>query len=209
LENGFGEHNIQGIGDKHVPLIHNVMGTDYVVGVTDRATDGLNVLAGTDEGRRHLVDRRGVPGETVAALSHLGLSSWCNVIAAVKIARHLGLGRDDAIVTVATDGASLYGSERAKTLATRYSNGFGPVDAAEVFAEHLGAASDDHLLDLTARERNRIFNLGYYTWVEQQGVPVDVFERRRAPGFWSGLRPLVDQWDGLLAELNGRAALAS
>ena len=78
LNNGFGEHNIQGIGDKHVPLIHNVMATDVVVAVSDRATDSLNVLANTDVGRRHLASR-GVPSEQIAALASFGLSSWCNV----------------------------------------------------------------------------------------------------------------------------------
>src|SRR5208283_1219598 len=83
LYNGFGEHNIQGIGDKHVPLIHNVMGTDVVIAISDRATDSLNVLANTDAGRRYLAGR-GVPPEMVTALSSFGLSSWCNVLAAIK-----------------------------------------------------------------------------------------------------------------------------
>ena len=52
LCNGFGEHNIQGIGDKHIPLIHNVMNTDVALAVSDRATDRLGVLFGTDAGRR-------------------------------------------------------------------------------------------------------------------------------------------------------------
>ena len=85
LYNGFGEHNIQGIGDKHVPLIHNVMGTDVVVAVSDKATDSMNLLANTDAGRSFLTSR-GVAPEMVSALSSFGLSSWCNVLAAVKLA---------------------------------------------------------------------------------------------------------------------------
>ena len=118
LENGFGEHNIQGIGDKHIPLIHNVMNTDVVAAVSDRATDELDVLFNTDAGRglpRRAPRRR--PPTVVDGLRHFGLSSICNVLAAVKTAKLLGLGPDDAVITVATDGAALYGSERAKTIA--------------------------------------------------------------------------------------------
>ncbi|HUK64928.1 MAG TPA: pyridoxal-phosphate dependent enzyme, partial [Dongiaceae bacterium] len=91
LENGFGQHNIQGIGDKHVPLIHNVMNTDLVVGVTDRATDQLGVVFADAAGRRMLAERRGVPGEVIDTLPSFGLSSLCNVLAAIATARRLGL----------------------------------------------------------------------------------------------------------------------
>src|SRR5690606_8878447 len=117
LENGFGEHNIQGIGDKHVPLIHNVMNTDVVVAVSDRATDQLQVLFNTDEGLGYLADRRLVPQPVLATLAHFGLSSICNLLAAITTAKLLRLGPDDAIVTVATDGAAMYPSERSKIVA--------------------------------------------------------------------------------------------
>src|SRR3970282_824876 len=95
LENGFGEHNIQGIGDKHIPLIHNVMNSDYVVAVSDRATDQLNVLLNTAQGRAFLADLHGVPQALLDELGSLGLSSICNVVAAVKVARDAHLGPDD------------------------------------------------------------------------------------------------------------------
>ncbi|MFM7337339.1 MAG: pyridoxal-5'-phosphate-dependent protein subunit beta, partial [Actinomycetota bacterium] len=167
LENGFGEHNIQGIGDKHIPLIHNVMNTDVVVGVSDRATDELDVMFNTDSGCRYLVERKGVPVEIVETLKHFGFSAICNVIAAIKTAKLLGLGPNDALITIATDGADLYPSERVKTLARRFNGSFTEIDAAEVFAEHLGTVSTDAMIDCTERDRTRIFNLGYYTWVEQ------------------------------------------
>ncbi len=206
LENGFGEHNIQGIGDKHIPLIHNVTNTDVVVGISDRATDELDVLFNTPAGRRFLVDRKGVPAELVAALEHFGFSSTCNVLAAIKTAKLLGLGPDDAIVTVATDGAALYPSERAKTLAGTFGGEFGDVEAAEVFGRHLGDVSTDHMIECTERDRNRIFNLGYYTWVEQQGTPFELFEARRAQSFWRGLRRYLGVWDEMIADFNARVA---
>jgi cysteine synthase len=206
LENGFGEHNIQGIGDKHIPLIHNVTNTDLVVAISDKATDELDVLFNTPAGRAHLADRQGVPDATIAALAHFGFSSTCNVLAAIKTAKLLGLGPDDAIVTIATDGGAMYPSERAKTLAGRFGGEFDAVDAAAVWGEHLANVTTDATIELTERDRNRIFNLGYYTWVEQQGTPFELFEARRAQSFWRSLRRYVPVWDELITEFNARVA---
>ncbi|MBT8208136.1 MAG: pyridoxal-5'-phosphate-dependent protein subunit beta, partial [Acidimicrobiia bacterium] len=117
-------------------------------------------------------------------------------------------GHEDIIVTVATDGYELYLSEHEKILARDFANGFGEVDAAEVFAEHLASVDTDHMRELGVEERNRIFNLGYYTWVEQQGVSVDDFDARRDQSFWDGLRPLTDTWDELITEFNGHTGTA-
>ena len=149
LENGFGEHNIQGIGDKHIPLIHNVMNTDVVVAVSDTATDELDVLFNSDAGRAFLADRKGVPADVIAALAHFGLSSICNVLAAIKTAKLLDLGPDDAIVTVATDGGAMYPSERATLVAERFGGEFDAVDAAEVFGDHLADVDTDHMIECT------------------------------------------------------------
>ncbi|MFN8178387.1 MAG: pyridoxal-5'-phosphate-dependent protein subunit beta [bacterium] len=210
LYNGFGAHNIQGIGDKHIPLIHNVMNTDIVTAISDRSTDALGVLFGTRAGREYLAARRGVPEEITAGLDRVGLSGICNILAAIKTARRLRLGAGDAIVTVATDGASMYRSERDKTLARAFGGRFDEVTAAEVFGAHLLGADGDHFLELTHRDRERIFNLGYFTWVEQQGLSLDEFERRRAPDFWRALPALAaDAWDPMIAAFNRETGAAS
>jgi cysteine synthase len=204
LRNGYGEHNIQGIGDKHVPLIHNVMSTDLVAGVSDRATDALYVLFNTDAGRAYLRDRRKVDAATLAHLPSFGLSGICNVLAAIKTAKHLRLGPDDAIVTVATDGGAMYETERAKAIAKHFPEGFDAVAAGETFGRHvLGQATDD-LIELGRLERERIFNLGYFTWVEQQGVSLADFDARKRQSFWRDLRAHVTAWDEMIAELNAR-----
>src|SRR5215216_3922482 len=201
LENGFGEHNIQGIGDKHIPLIHNVINTDVVVGVSDRATDELDVLYNSDAGRA-LLARKGIGEDVIAALAHFGFSSTCNVLAAIKTAKLLGLGPDEAIVTVATDGGAMYPSERAGLVAERFGGDFTDIDAAEVFGRHLADVDTDGMIDCTARDRARIFNLGYYTWVEQQGTPFELFERRRHQSFWRALRRYLGVWDEMITEFN-------
>ncbi|CAN5519492.1 pyridoxal-phosphate dependent enzyme [soil metagenome] len=204
LENGFGEHNIQGIGDKHVPLIHNVMNTDVVVAVSDRATDQLHVMFNDNDGLGYLADRRLVPQSVLATLAHFGLSSICNVLAAISTAKLLDLGADDAIVTVATDGAAMYPSEREKITARDFGGGFTNLDAAAVWGEHLADVPTSHAIECTERERNRIFNLGYYTWVEQQSTPVELFEARRSQEFWRGLRRFLGVWDDMIGDFNDR-----
>jgi cysteine synthase len=204
LRNGFGEHNIQGIGDKHIPLIHNVCNTDIVTAVTDRATDQLAVLFSSPAGLGYLAGR-GVPDAVLATLSSFGLSSICNVLAAVKTAKYLELGPHDVIVTVATDGAEMYETERARITARDFSGGFGAPEASGVFHRWMLGAGTDDLLELSHEDRARIFNLGYFTWVEQQGVSIDDFVARREQSYWRGLRPKLAAWDAMVREFNGRS----
>ena len=207
LRNGFGEHNIQWICDKHIPFIHNVMATDVVVAVSDRATDRLGVLFNTEVGRAYLGGRRSVPSEGMDALPSLGLSRIANVLGAIKTARYYDMGPNDVIVTVATDGAAMYGSERDLALGKYFAGDFDEVAAGEVFGEHLLGATTDHLLELSHEDRERIFNLGYFTWVEQQGMSIDEFRIRRNPGFWSDLPKIVTDWDRMIDEFNARTGV--
>ena len=204
LRNGFGEHNIQGIGDKHIPFIHNVMATDMVVAVSDRATDRLGVMFNSDVGRTYLGGRQSVPREAMDALQSMGLSSIANVLAAIKTAKYYDLGPDDVIVTVATDGAAMYGSERDLALDKYFAGGFDEVAAGEVFGEHLLGATTGHLLELSREDRERIFNLGYFTWVEQQGMSIEEFRIRKDPRFWAHLPTIVTDWDAMIKEFNAR-----
>ncbi len=204
LRNGFGEHNIQGIGDRHIPLIHNVLNTDVALAVSDRDTDRLGVLFGTDAGLAYLAGRRSVPEQAIVGLEALGLSSICNVLGAIKVAKHFRLGPEDVVATVATDGSSMYASERAIALQKFFPDGFDETTAGEVFGEHVLGQGTDNLLELTSVDRDRIFNLGYFTWVEQQGVSVKDFVARRDPSFWTRTRESVHAWDELIGEVNAR-----
>ncbi len=209
LNNGYGEHNIQGIGDKHIPLVHNVMNTDFVVGVSDRASDSLNVLFHGNAGRSYLSGRRKIDPALVAGFDDIGISGLANIVAAIKVARHYDLGADDVIMTVATDSAQLYASERQSFIKRHYPEGFDEINAGEVFSRHLEGVVDDHVLELTHTERKRIFNLGYYTWVEQQGVSVEDFDRRRDQSFWRGLVDELPAWDRMIEEFNAETGVKS
>jgi cysteine synthase len=202
LCNGYGQHNIQGIGDKHIPLIHNVMNTDVVVGVSDLASDSLNVLFGGNVGRAYLTGRRNIDADLISSFDDIGVTGLANIVAAIKVAKHFDLGSDDVLMTVATDSASLYGSERRSFLAQRYLDGFDEVNAGEIFSRHLEGVADDHVLELTHFDRKRIFNLGYFTWVEQQGVSIEEFDRRRDQRFWRDLVDSIPAWDRLIEEFN-------
>jgi len=201
LYNGFGDHDIQGIGDKHIPLIHNVTNTDMAVAISDDATNKIDVLFNSPAGKRHLVER-GIDSGLVDMLIDFGYSSICNTLAAINAAKVWGLGSNDVIMSVATDGSDLYNSDRERVMSTLYSGGFDEAEAVAVFDEHLSDVDTTHARELDEVERNRIFNLGYFTWVEQQGVEFDDFESRRDQQFWSDLRPLVGQWDSMIDEFN-------
>ena len=207
LYNGYGAHNIQGIGDKHIPLIQNVMNTDAVVGVSDRNCDRLNALFNTEAGRAHLTGRCGVDAGTVARLSDFGLSSIANVLASIKTAKYYGLGPDDLIVTVATDGASMYDSERAKTIGAEFAGDFDGMAAAETFGRDLAAIGTDHVLETGHAERTRIFNLGYFTWVEQRGIDLEAFDERRDRRFWTGLHDALPLWDEAIRAFNAETGV--
>ena len=183
LYNGYGEHNIQGIGDKHVPLIHNVMNTDFVVGVSDKATDGLNLIFNTDIGKNYLISKKGLDKKFVDRLPEFGLSSIANIIASIKLAKYMKLGPQDAIITVATDGADLYLTELEKTK-KEFQGMYDEISCAEIYGQFLKGITTDHTLELNQKEKERIFNLGYYTWVEQQGIDLNDFEKRRDQKFW-------------------------
>ena len=207
LYNGYGEHNIQGIGDKHIPLIHNVMNTDIVVGVSDQATDNLNLVFTTEEGKKFLIEEMGVDAEIVMDLCHFGFSSICNMTAAIKTAKALNLGENDVVITVATDGSELYESEKQQLLQSKFNSDFNMGHASEIASTFLKEINTEHLLQLDEIGRERIFNLGYYTWVEQQGVSVEDFDARRDQKFWDYLHTMTPAWDTMVEEFNDQTGV--
>jgi cysteine synthase len=207
LESGYGEHNIQGIGDKHVPLIHNVMNLDFIIGISDRSTDRLNILFNTPDLRRKLASRLGIKEKDLAFLDLSGISSIANILASIKLAKYMDYGPGDVIMTIATDSAGLYASELKTALKRDYPQGVADADIEDMLAHCLNEEIGETLIETNGRERRRIFNLGYYTWVEQQGVAVEDFDARRGQDFWQTVAGAVKAWDKLISEFNAEVGL--
>ncbi len=205
LINGFGAHRIEGIGDKHVPWIHNIRNTDMVVAIDDNSVVNIMRLFNEPSGRNYLA-RKGVPVEVIEHLDLLGFSGIANVLSAVKFAKYYDLGPDDVVLTVLTDSMELYG-----TRLQEYTETFGEYtdfDAAETYARDLQGETTDHLLELSYVDRKRVHNLKYYTWVEQQGRTYqEIQEQWFEPNYWTDIQGQVDEIDALINEFNARVGL--
>ena len=183
------------------------MGTDFAIGVSDTGSDALNVVFNTVAGRSYLSRHRKVGQQSLSGLDDLGLSSIANILGAIKYAKYMDLGTEDVVLTVATDGAAMYRSELDIAGSSRHSGEFSEIEAAEAFGQHVLGAGIDHVSELRRFDRERIFNLGYYTWVEQQGTSLEEFDRRRDLEFWDELMGLVPLWDGMIDGLNAATGL--
>ena len=200
LCNGFGAHRIEGIGDKHVPWIHNVKNTDAVAAIDDEDCVNLLRLFNEPEGQAYLLER-GVPAEVVASLPLVGISGMGNLLASIKLARYWELTEKDVVVTILTDSMELYGSRVREVREAR--GAFGREDAIRAHAVSLAGQRTDNFLELSYAERRRIHNLKYYTWIEQQGRTVEElnaqwFDRE----YWTRIRGQAAAIDGLIESFN-------
>jgi cysteine synthase A len=205
LENGFGAHRIEGIGDKHVPWIHNVRNTDLVVAIDDNAVVSLARLFNEEHGRAHLVEA-GVPETLVSQLDLLGFSGISNVLTAIKAAKYYEYDGNDIVLTVLTDSMELY---RSRLHEMHQEHGqYSAIDAAADFSRHLLGESTDNMLELRFPDRRRVHNLKYYTWVEQQGKTYEeIQEMWKEAGYWAGVQGQVDEIDALINDFNAEVGL--
>ncbi len=205
LENGFGAHRIEGIGDKHVPWIHNVKNTDMVVAIDDNSVVNIMRLFNEPAGQAYLA-KKGVPEDIVCQLNLLGFSGIANTLSAIKFAKYYELGEDDVVLTVLTDSMELYGTrieEYRKTFGE-----FTEFDAAEAFAADLFGETTDNLEELSYVDKRRVHNLKYYTWVEQQGKTYnEIQDQWYDPNYWTDVQGQVDEIDEMINEFNGRVGL--
>jgi len=205
LENGFGAHRIEGIGDKHVPWIHNVKNTDIVVAIDDNAVVNLSRLFNEPAGRAYLA-KQGVPEDIVNRLDLLGFSGISNVLSAVKFAKYYELGENDIVLTVLTDSMQLYGSRLQEM--RQESGEYTEINAAADFARYLHGQSTDNMIELSYADRRRVHNLKYFTWVEQQGRTYDEINAQwHDQDYWTGFQSQADAIDALIEEFNARVGL--
>jgi len=205
LFNGFGAHRIEGIGDKHVPWIHNVKNTDMVIGIDDAATMGLIRLFNEPAGQAYLLSR-GVTADFVTQLNLLGISGCANLLSAIKFAKYYELGQQDVVLTVATDSMEMYQS-RLREL-DEAEGPFTDLDAAGVYHRFLLGQGVDYVEELTYNGRKRIHNLKYYTWVEQQGKSYEEIQAQwYDEDYWTSIPSQVAEIDRLIEAFNERVGL--
>ena len=206
LENGFGAHRIEGIGDKHVPWIHNVKNTDLVVDIDDEDSQKVLRLFNEPEGRAYLASV-GVPQQTVEQLSLFGISGIANMLCAIKMAKYYELTEHDVVASVLTDSAVMYES-RVKELEEAdgaYTREMAAVD----FHTHILGEKTDNMQELTYADRKRVHNLKYYTWVEQQGKTSEELNAQwyDTEHTWDEVKKDADRVDDMIREFNEEVGL--
>lgn len=205
LENGFGAHRIEGIGDKHVPWIHNLKNTDMIMAIDDNAVVNLARLFNEPAGQKYL-DAQGVPQEILSNLNLLGFSSIANLLSTIKMAKYYEMGENDVLLTVFTDSMELYES-RLGEMHTEHGE-YSQLDASADFARYLLGESTDNLQELTYTDRRRVHNLKYFTWVEQQGKTYEeIMDQWYDPNYWTEFQDQIEEMDNLIDEFNARTGL--
>ena len=200
LYNGFGEHRIEGIGDKHIPWVHNVKNTDVAVGLDDEATISLTRLFNEPAGKSYLIDQ-GVKPDLVEQLSLFGISCIGNILATIKLAKHYEMGSKDVLITLGTDSMEMYGSRLVELNDER--GDFTSLDAAGAYHRYLMGAGLDHVQELGYWDRKRVHNLKYYTWVEQQGKTYEEIQAQwYDDDYWTSIQAMADPIDELIEQFN-------
>lgn len=204
LRNGFGGHRIEGIGDKHVPWIHNARNTDLVTAIDDEAAMRVFRLFNEKAGQELLV-ARGASEAAVAKLPLLGISSVGNLLAAIKTARWFEMDEDDLLLTSFTDSAAMYQSRLAEM--TEALGAYGATEAAVDLERRLLGTTTDTLRELTHADRKALHNLKYFTWVEQQGRTVEELDALWSPRFWEDRVAELPEWDAAIAAFNAETGV--
>ncbi len=200
LMNGFGGHRIEGIGDKHVPWIHNVKNTDCVAAINDEDPLRLIRLFNEPEGKDYL-KYIGVEEEEIEKLSYLGISSASNLLSSIKLAKYYEMNENDIIFTVFTDSVEMYRS-RLKEM-NEESGDYSPIDAKVDHHSVLERQTIDYFKELSYYDKKAIHNLKYFTWVEQQGKDVEELNAQwYDEDYWKERFSIVEEWDKLIEEFN-------
>ncbi len=200
LENGFGAHRIEGIGDKHVPWIHNSKNTDMIVAIDDNAVVNLSRLFNEEAGQKYLIEQ-GVSEEVVSQLNLMGFSGISNVLSAIKAAKYYEMGENDIMLTVLTDSMELYQSRLVEM--HEELGEYTEANAAADFSRWLIGQTTDNLEELTYTARRRVHNLKYYTWVEQQGKTHEEIQAQwYDKDYFTDIQSQADEIDELINEFN-------
>jgi cysteine synthase len=202
LNNGYGDHRIEGIGDKHVPWIHNVKNTDMVIDIDDSDSLGMFRLFNEPAGHSYLKGL-GVSQDVINKLSWVGISGAANILCCMKFAKYYELTEDDIIVTVLTDSAEMYIS-RLEEMEDERGKAYDAIQAAIDHSRNVLGIRTDNMEELTYQSRKRIHNLKYYTWIEQQMYDLDDLNAQwyDYDNYWGKLHRMAPDLDKLIMEFN-------
>ncbi|MDI6762883.1 MAG: pyridoxal-phosphate dependent enzyme [Thermodesulfobacteriota bacterium] len=202
---GYGDHRIEGIGDKHIPWIHNVKNTDMVIAVDDNACMNLIRLFNEPEGWSFL-QKQGVKDDLISKLPLMGISSIGNLLCAIKFSKYYELTKRDMVMTVWTDSMDLY-QTRLKEMRRAYGP-YSEMEAARAYHRYLMAESIGHMQELNDYDRRRIHNLKYFTWIEQQGKGLPELNAQwYDPEYWESIHQQASEIDRLIEAFNDRTGL--
>ena len=205
LQNGYGAHRIEGIGDKHVPWIHNMKNMDMVIGVDDNIS--MNLIRLFNEPAGHdLLKAQGINPELINKLDYLGISSIANIAGAIKMAKYYEYNENDVVFTVATDSMEMYQSRLSELKADL--GDYTEIKANIDFERYLQGLDSEGVLELNYRDKKRMHNLKYFTWIEQQGKTVEELDAQwYDDNYWSSKFALADEWDEKIEAFNAETGL--
>ncbi|MCK4663956.1 MAG: pyridoxal-phosphate dependent enzyme [Bacteroidales bacterium] len=206
LYNGYGGHRIEGIGDKHVPWIHNMKNMDMVAGIDDEPNMYIMRLFNEPEGKKYLIEEKGVDPEIVNKLDLLGISSIANLMGAIKMAKYYEMNENDVIFTVATDSMEMYQSRLIEE-AEKFGK-YTAHNAELTFVADLMGLTIDNMIEMTYYEKKRMHNLKYFTWIEQQGKTVEELNAQwYDENYWKNEYNKIEEWDKEIMEFNERTGV--
>jgi cysteine synthase len=206
LLNGYGEHRIEGIGDKHVPWIHNIRNMDMVAAIDDNPNIRLMRLFNEEAGKIFMEEELNIHRNIIDQLPALGISSIANLMGAIKMAKYYEMNDTDVVFSVATDSMDMYGSRLSEE--HERNRKFSARDAAVSYEADLLGLGIDNMIEMNYYEKRRMHNLKYFTWVEQQGKTVEELNAQwYDENYWKSRYAKVDDWDQKISEFNERTGL--
>ncbi|MHA1575736.1 MAG: pyridoxal-phosphate dependent enzyme [Candidatus Thorarchaeota archaeon] len=205
--NGYGGHRIEGIGDKHVPWIHNVRNTNMIIAIDDEDAMNLIRLFNEPAGKKYLIEEIGISEEFINQLDLLGISSVANMLMSIKFAKYYELTRNDVVLTIFTDSMEMYQS-RLREAREQFGE-YTEKDAIKDYHRHLMGIKTDAMIELDYYDRKRVHHLKYFTWIEQQGFESEELDRQwyDYKNYWGGIQQSVPKIDDLIKEFNDRVGL--
>jgi cysteine synthase len=204
--NGYGGHRIEGIGDKHVPWIHNVKNSDMIIAIDDHDPMNLIRLFNEPAGHKYLINEIGVSEELVNQLELFGISSIANILMSIKFAQYYELTGYDVVLTIATDSMEMYQSRLSE--ATAEFGDYSKDRAIRDYYSRLVGQKTDAIIELNYYDRKRVHHLKYFTWIEQQGFETEELNRQwYNDSYWTSIQESTPKIDEMIVEFNEKVGL--